>query len=429
MAAGQSTITRVAADLDERLADPSRAVAAARDHIQASALRGDPAVTAGERRVGLELEFHLVDLAQPALRPSWGRIEELLASVPDLPSRSAVTVEPGGQVELSTPPTMGVAAAVAGLEADRKVLGAVLADAGLGAAPLGTDIARTPRRVNPASRYAAMEAHFTALRCARAGIAMMAGTAALQINLDAGPAARWSQRLAHFRRLSPVLVAMSACSPLLGGHSSGWHSMRQEAWYGIDARRGRLATSADPTAAWATYALDAPVMLVRTGGELRPVTDRIPLSAWLDGSAPLGRRPTVADVDYHLTTLFPPIRPRGYVELRCLDAVPDRWWPGLAALVVTLVEDPQAADHAAELCEPVQHRWLAAARSGLADARIGAAARGCAEVAARRCPPELRAHAEAYAELIAAGRTPGDDVRDGVRRSDPLTVLAEHAHV
>ena len=49
----------------------------------------------------------------------------------------------------------------------------------------------------------------------------------------------------------------------------------------------------------------------------------------------------MADLDYHLTTLFPPVRPRGYVEIRCLDALPDRWWPALAALTATLVDDPR----------------------------------------------------------------------------------------
>ena len=73
----------------------------------------------------------------------------------------------------------------------------------------------------------------------------------------------------------------------------------------------------------------------------------------------------MADLDYHLTTLFPPVRPRGYLELRCLDALPDRWWPALAALTVTLADDPVAADAAAELCAPVADSWETAARHGL----------------------------------------------------------------
>ena len=90
----------------------------------------------------------------------------------------------------------------------------------------------------------------------------------------------------------------------------------------------------------------------------------------------------MADLDYHLTTLFPPVRPRGYLELRCLDALPDRWWPALAAITVTLVDDPVAADAAAELCAPVADSWETAARHGLDDETIRRAVTGCAELAA-----------------------------------------------
>ena len=204
--------------------------------------------------------------------------------------------------------------------------------------------------------------------------------------------------------------------------------MRQEVWYGIDARRGRATSGSDPTTAWASYALGAPVMLVRDGKRCRPVTERVPLTAWLDGSAPILRRPAAADLDYHLTTLFPPIRPRGYIELRCLDAVPDRWWPALAAIAVTLVEDERAAGQAAQLCEAVRGQWLTAARYGLADPRVHAAALGCAEIAARSCPAEMRAEVERYADLIAARRTPGDDIRRRADQTSPLAVLEEQAH-
>ena len=93
--------------------------------------------------------------------------------------------------------------------------------------------------------------------------------------------------------------------------------------------------------------------------------------------------PTLADLDYHLTTLFPPVRPRGYVEIRCIDALPDRWWPALAALTAVLIDDPIAADRAAELCEPVARR--AGPRppaTGSPTRPLRRAAPGCVEVAA-----------------------------------------------
>src|SRR6476646_4751084 len=74
---------------------------AVRDHVAGQALRDDRPV--GTSRVGLELESHLVDLAAPQRRPAWGEIAAALDDLPLLPGGSRVSVEPGGQVELSGP--------------------------------------------------------------------------------------------------------------------------------------------------------------------------------------------------------------------------------------------------------------------------------------------------------------------------------------
>ena len=228
-----------------------------------------------------------------------------------------------------------------------------------------------------------------------------------------------------------MLVALSSTSPWLGGRTSGWHSMRQGVWQGIDHGRSDPVGRGEPTSAWATYALDAPVMLVRSraGGspEYIPVTERIPFAQWLRGAAPFGRPATTADLDYHLTTLFPPVRPRGYVELRCLDALPDRWWPALAALTVTLVDDPTASDAAAELCAPVADSWETAARHGLDDPAVGRAVTGCVEVALRHAPAELAGDLEALAALLDAGSSPSEEIRRRVGAVGPLAVLEEEA--
>uniref|UniRef100_UPI001E5B224E ergothioneine biosynthesis glutamate--cysteine ligase EgtA n=1 Tax=Blastococcus atacamensis TaxID=2070508 RepID=UPI001E5B224E len=352
--------------------------------IAASALRAGPVGC-----VGLELESHLVDLAAPQEPVSWDRLTRSAAGCGPLPGGSRITFEPGGQVELSAPPADDVASAVLGLRADHATLAAALASDGLGLALVGTDPLRPARRLSNAARYAAMEEHFAAVGCADAGARMMTSTAALQVNLDAGPAAGWSARLALAHQLGPVLVAVSACSPLQADRATGWRSTRQQIWGELDsARCGPILTGDDPAAEWAAYALAAPVMLVHdpVSGAAEPVRGRIPLADWVTGATRLGdRSATGADVDYHLTTLFPPVRPRGYLEIRYLDAAPEPWWPALAAVTATLLDDPVAADRAADACAPVAGRWSDAARLGLADPALRTAAVGHSLIHLCRC--------------------------------------------
>jgi glutamate--cysteine ligase len=397
-------------------------VAEAVDHITRVALR-----PGGTGRVGLELEGHLVDLRAPATRVPWARVQAAVRSVGPLPGGSRVTVEPGGQVELSGPPAADAAGAVAALRADLAVLGAALATDRLGLAPLGTDPLRRPHRVNPAARYAAMERHFASVGCSGPGLAMMTATASLQVNLDAGPERGWSERVALAHQLGPVLVAISACSPLLAGEVTGWRSSRQQVWGALDQSRcGPLLGGSDPAGEWATYALTAPVMLVRdpATGAAEPVSSRTAFADWVTGASPLGgRRPTADDLDYHLTTLFPPVRPRGYLEIRYLDAAPEPWWPALAAVTATLLDDPVAADRAAAATAPVAGRWDAAARLGLADAALRTAAVACLAAALDAGPAALHPEMEALAALAERGDSPGDAVLRAAGSSDPAAVL------
>jgi ergothioneine biosynthesis glutamate--cysteine ligase EgtA len=398
----------------------SSALDEAVDAVTATALRPGPVGA-----VGLELEGHLVDLAGPGRRVTWPRIRAVLDALGPLPGGSRVTLEPGGQVELSGPPLAGVAAAVAALRADRAVLADALARDGLGLALLGTDPLRPPTRVHPGARYAAMEEHFTAAGCREAGLAMMTSTASLQVNLDAGPPEGWSSRVGLAHQLGPVLIAVSACSPLLSGLPTGWRSTRQRIWGDLDqARCGPLLGGADPAGEWAAYALSAPVMLVRDddGGAV-PVRSGAAFADWLTGEADLGRRPTRDDLDYHLTTLFPPVRLRGFLEIRYLDAAPEPWWPALAAVTATLLDDPVAADRAAEASEPVAGAWTRAARDGLADPALRRAATDCLTAAVDAVPDVLRPEVTALTELVAAGRSPGDAVLTAAQRGGPYAAL------
>jgi glutamate--cysteine ligase len=276
-----------------------------------------------------------------------------------------------------------------------------------------------------------MEEHFRAVGCGQAGRSMMCSTAALQVNLEAGPAAQWPDRVSLMHRLGPVLVALAACSPMLDGRSTGWASTRQRVWGEIDQRRcGPLLSGQHPDAEWADYALSAPVMLLRDprSGEAAPVLGRVSFDAWLTGESPLGgRRPTLADLDYHLTTLFPPVRPRGFLEIRYLDALPGAYWPALAAIVVTLLDDPRAAGVAAEACEPVEEAWTRAARHGLDDPVLRRAACRCVATAATYAPPALHDAVQRFAELVMDGRSPGGEFAERLRSVGPVRALREAA--
>ena len=404
------------------LACPRSPLDEAVEQVTRAALRPGPVGL-----VGLELEGHLVDLSEPGRRVGWPRVRGVLDGLGPLPGGSQVTLEPGGQVELSGPPAPDVAAAVASLRTDRTVLATALADDGLGLAMLGADPLRRPERINPAPRYAAMAQHFAAVGCEAAGLAMMTTTASLQVNLDAGPAAGWRDRIALAHQLGPVMVAISACSPLLAGRSTGWRSSRQGIWSDLDqARCGPLLGRGDPAGEWAAYALSAPVMLVRdpVNGGAEPVRGRTAFADWITGEADLGgRRPTADDLAYHLTTLFPPVRPRGWLEIRYLDVAPEPWWPALAAVTASLLDDATAAGRAAAASAPVAGAWDLAARVGLADPALRRAASGCLAAALDAVPTRLRPEVTALADLVDRGGSPGDALLAAARAGGPSAAL------
>jgi glutamate--cysteine ligase len=400
---------------DESAVGFASAADAAR-HITATCLQDGPV-----GKVGLEIEAHCFDRADPMRRPGWDEITDVIARVPALPGGGVITVEPGGAVEISGPPFDGPLPAIAAMAADRAVLSEAFARAGLALVLLGADPLRPPQRVNPGARYRAMEEFFAVSGTADAAAAMMTSTASVQVNLDAGPRAGWADRVRLAHALGPTMVAITANSPLLGGEFTGWRSARQRVWSRLDSARCGPVLGADgdddPAGEWARYALRAPVMLVHNPPDMQalPVTNWVPFADWADGLAVLGgRRPTEADLDYHLTTLFPPVRPRRWLEIRYLDSVPDALWPAVVFAMTTLLDDPAAADAAAEATEPVATAWDRAAQVGLEDRRLHAAALRCVEFAAGRAPDELAESMALLLRSVEQGRSPADDFSDRV---------------
>ncbi|MFL6052916.1 MAG: ergothioneine biosynthesis glutamate--cysteine ligase EgtA [Actinoallomurus sp.] len=416
--------------------DAPLSVEDAYEHVWGSAL-ADSAVGT----VGLELEAHVVDLGVVAEPVGWDRVEPLPANARTAAGRSSVTREPGGQLELSGPPQPTLLAAVTALRLDVRSVRLALAEHGVGLAHAGTDPLRPSRRMNPHPRYRAMEEHFTATGRTTPGAVTMNSTASIQVNLNAGHEREWPKRVARAHRLGPTLLAISANSPWLHGRATGWKSTRQRAWLGLDQRHcgpvpgtfagpGGHGLASDPAAAWARFALCAPILFVKTGDQdVAAVRTSVTFEQWASGQVPLnGRLPTAGDLDLHLTTLFPPVRMRGYLELRYLDATPPRWWPAIAAVATTLMDDPVAADLAAEATERTGLLWREAARDGLADARLADSARRCVRIAADRVPAELSSAVADLAELVESGRCPGDLLTQRIAQVGPRAALAEFAH-
>ena len=390
--------------------------------------------------VGLEIEAHLVDLRAVPDAVAWHRVEQVTDVVREAAERSTVTFEPGGQLELSGRPEPDIGAAVDGMRRDWQGVRLALGGHDLGAAFAGADPLRPSRRINPRPRYQAMEEHFAATGRGASGAVMMNSTAALQLNLQAGPKTGWPSRVELAHRLGPTLVAIAACSPWLHGRPTGWKSTRQATWAqldsracgpvpGCDARFVRRSADRDPAAAWAHFAMSAPVIIVGEGDDTRPVCTSVTFGQWASGRTQLcGRRPTVADLNTHLTTLFPPVRLRGYLELRYMDVAAPRWWPAIAAIAATLLDDGAAADQAMDATERTARRWGEAARHGLRDDLLADSARRCLAIAAGRVPTQLSRAVADLADLVESRRSPGDLLSTRIDEVGPLAAFEELAH-
>jgi glutamate--cysteine ligase len=417
--------------------------------------------------IGAELEWLVQDERDSSLPVPFERVREVLDALQHpgaMPGAGLLTLEPGGQVELSTAPADSLPACVAAASDDLKVLRHAFGSAGLRLTGQGLDYQRLPSRVLDLPRYAAMEEFFD--RRGPWGRLMMCSTASVQVCIDAGLddesssgfAFRW--RLIH--ALGPLLVAVFANSPLRRGRPTGWKCTRQLVWSRLDPYRTRAPLGAEPLSAMppplvtdprqnlVSYAMDAEVLCQRhADGQPWTVPAGMTFRDWLRGADQPG--PTADDLRYHLTTLFPPVRPHGHLELRMIDAQPgDDGWIIPVALVAALAEDPAAAEAALAAAEPVWYQlgaagvppprpqqarsvrgqaldgglppapWLHAARVGPADPVIRRAATECfaeaqAALARSQAPAQIQAAVADFAEQYPQrGRCPADDVLDSL---------------
>jgi glutamate--cysteine ligase len=404
-------------------------------------------------RIGVELELLVVDSRHAdglATHYPRQRYPALLKELSDGDLDGRLTVEPGGQVELSSRPGHTLSHTVGTVRRDLAALRQRADRCGARLAGIGVDPIRTPRRTSDHPRYVAMERYLDAW--GPAARTMMCSTASVQVNVEAAVDPRTAARhgvparvdatdrwdLLH--AVGPALVAAFANSAYYAGRPTGWKSYRQAVWMALDPCRtgGPVRRDGeDLTSAWTRWVLDAPLMLVRreTGPWAAPAG--VSFRDWVRQGrsvVPDRRPPTTDDLEYHLTTLFPHVRPKGYLEIRFIDAQPGDWWTVPTAVVGALLEDGVAGEQARQASAPVEGRWRDAARLGVDDPELGRAANDVllAGAAALRRNPEtaaLAADVEGYVERwTARGRCPADDPPDPAFAASPGSRTVRRHH-
>jgi len=383
-------------------------------------VRAHDCTPCAEALAGVEVEWLVHDPTEPTRPVS---LDEIRTAAGDPSSYvGRLTFEPGGQIEISSRPHSDVATALVETAADVALLSDHTAHHGLRLTGYGLDPWRPPVRVLNLPRYAAMELylrHTADPDGAMAGPTMMCSTASIQVNVALGRDAaevhrRW--RLVH--RLGPILAAAFANSPLGIDGPTGFRSSRLATWAVIDpSRTAAVERDAPPSLSWPAYAMAARVMLIRHGpNEYVAQTEPMTFAEWIAGGHALGH-PTVDDLEYHLTTLFPPVRPRGWLELRMFDALPSPWWQVPALVVTALLDDAAQDAPLTEATAGTDGRWQDAAAHALCHPDFASAASRCFELAVGALRGSGRA---AEADLVAAyaagytdaGRTPADDTLD-----------------
>lgn len=348
---------------------------------------------------------------------------------------ASITLEPGGQIELSGAPLRTARETCREFNAHVDLLNSVserfgIAWLGIGADPVHP-VSEIPKM--PKQRYDIMRSYLPTR--GKLGLDMMHATATVQANYDYADEADMASKMRMAMGIAPITSALFANSPIVAGRESGMISYRVSVWRDTDPDRcGVLEFVFDEGFGYRDYlewALDVPMFFIVRDGRYRPVGG-MTFRQFVDRGFE-GEHATIGDWSTHLTTLFPEVRLKQIIEVRSADSVPRDLICALPVLYKGLFYDPQARAEATALGA----RWspgdrkealLAVARDGLGARVAGRPVLEMAEALveisagglARLVEPGLADDDEdifltPLRVLVEAGRSPGHDVLEAWR--------------
>jgi glutamate--cysteine ligase len=347
---------------------------------------------------------------------------------------ASITLEPGGQFELSDAPRSDLTAIVDSLDGDMRELQELSEGLGfswlaVGLRPFATfdDIAWVPK-----GRYVVMREYLPTR--GKLWREMMQRTATVQANVDYVDEADAMAKLRAALSVTSIVTALYANSPLREGKDSGYLTYRGAAWLDMDEERcGLIPFMFDPNARFASYAewaLDVPMFFVRRQGVYHPA-GRMTFRRFLREGWK-GERATMGDWELHLSTLFPEVRLKQYVEVRGSDSGPLSLVRALPALWMGLLYDDDARAAATALTAELTLPEREQLRRDVPRLALGARA-------GKRSVRELASElvAIAGAGLTAQGVTAAERAlleplaeiaHDGVTRAELLLEVARKSH-
>ncbi|GBD43343.1 Glutamate--cysteine ligase EgtA [bacterium HR40] len=368
--------------------------------------------------------------------------------------RCAITLEPGGQFELSGAPLQNVHETCCEVHEHLEQVRQVAEPLGVGMLGMGFQPKWRREEIPwmPKGRYRIMRAYMP--KKGRLGLDMMLRTCTIQVNLDFADEADMVRKFRVGMALQPIATALFANSPFVDGRPSGYLSYRSHVWTDTDPDRcGILPFVFEDGMGferYVDYALDVPMYFVYRDGRYIDAAGQS-FRDFLAGRLPAlpGEVATLSDWADHLTTIFTEVRLKRYLEMRGADGGPWRELCGLPAFWAGLLYDPAALDAALELCRDwtiEEHLYLrrevprTALRTPFRDRTLREWALDALAIAAgglaRRSYTDLEGNDERQFlarlfEIAESGRTPAEEKLEkfyGPWQGSVDPVFAEYAY-